>query len=466
MSRPRRAARRRAARRARAAASAVGPRPRPADADASRRAGRLAGRDRARRRGGLVHARPVRQRRRPGAAPTASDRDSPRRHAGSRCRCSTPSRRSRDRERHHDSRPALRPLPPGRHATWWISGPAVRCGSDHEAGAAGACGRRRPASRSRDRPPAQQGIEGQVGRFYEDDGWTVYRLGVESAAGRPDRDHVPRRLLPPRRRGARAALGGAGPRRHGLPGRGAGPVSRRRHRRGHGLARTRSRSPARGARGRPALGYELVPASFLRVGARGPLAARSRSTGATGFEFAAGLSISLGGGRKAPAAAAGAPMPRTAVERRGAADGHDLAGVDAAGGHSARLADSVIATATDVMGRPYRVRRDRRGRRRVRLLGADPVRLRPARRHAAAHAARSRRARAGRCSKDPRRSCPGDLLTFSNRGGPVTHVGLYIGDGRFIHSATRGVQVSVLSEDDPYGRWWYKRWVGVRRIVE
>ncbi len=61
---------------------------------------------------------------------------------------------------------------------------------------------------------------------------------------------------------------------------------------------------------------------------------------------------------------------------------------------------------------------------------------------------------------------PGDVLTFSNRGGPVTHVGLYIGEGKFIHSATRGVQVSVLSGDDPYGRWWYVRWVGVRRIVE
>ncbi|HYC31399.1 MAG TPA: NlpC/P60 family protein, partial [Gemmatimonadales bacterium] len=61
---------------------------------------------------------------------------------------------------------------------------------------------------------------------------------------------------------------------------------------------------------------------------------------------------------------------------------------------------------------------------------------------------------------------PGDLLTFSNRGGPVTHVGMYLGEGKFIHSATRGVQVSVLSGDDPYGRWWYQRWVGARRILE
>jgi len=61
---------------------------------------------------------------------------------------------------------------------------------------------------------------------------------------------------------------------------------------------------------------------------------------------------------------------------------------------------------------------------------------------------------------------PGDILTFSTRGGPVTHVGLYVGAGQFIHSASRGVQLSRLSSDDPYGRWWWKRWVGVRRVLD
>jgi len=61
---------------------------------------------------------------------------------------------------------------------------------------------------------------------------------------------------------------------------------------------------------------------------------------------------------------------------------------------------------------------------------------------------------------------PGDILTFSTRGGPVTHVGLYVGDGQFIHSASQGVQLSLLSAEDPYGRWWFKRWVGVRRVLE
>lgn len=60
----------------------------------------------------------------------------------------------------------------------------------------------------------------------------------------------------------------------------------------------------------------------------------------------------------------------------------------------------------------------------------------------------------------------GDILTFSTSGGPVTHVGLYVGDGRFVHSASRGVQLSALSPDDPYGKWWWARWVGARRVVD
>ncbi len=62
---------------------------------------------------------------------------------------------------------------------------------------------------------------------------------------------------------------------------------------------------------------------------------------------------------------------------------------------------------------------------------------------------------------------PGDILTFSSGAGgsTVSHVGLYLGGGEFIHSATNGVQKSVLSSTDPYGKWWWNRWVGARRVV-
>ncbi|HEX6088574.1 MAG TPA: C40 family peptidase [Gemmatimonadales bacterium] len=75
-------------------------------------------------------------------------------------------------------------------------------------------------------------------------------------------------------------------------------------------------------------------------------------------------------------------------------------------------------------------------------------------------------AKAGReIGRDESELLPGDVLTFSGSGGRVTHVGLYIGDGRFIHSASRGVQISRLGDDDPNGRYWYRRWVGARRII-
>lgn len=62
---------------------------------------------------------------------------------------------------------------------------------------------------------------------------------------------------------------------------------------------------------------------------------------------------------------------------------------------------------------------------------------------------------------------PGDILTFSSSAGgtQVSHVGLYLGNGEFIHSATNGVQKSRLSATDPYGKWWWNRWVGARRVL-
>jgi cell wall-associated NlpC family hydrolase len=62
---------------------------------------------------------------------------------------------------------------------------------------------------------------------------------------------------------------------------------------------------------------------------------------------------------------------------------------------------------------------------------------------------------------------PGDILLFAAQpGSGVSHVGLYVGDQAFIHSANDGVKLSRLDAGDPDGAWWLSRWVGARRIVE
>lgn len=56
---------------------------------------------------------------------------------------------------------------------------------------------------------------------------------------------------------------------------------------------------------------------------------------------------------------------------------------------------------------------------------------------------------------------PGDLLFFNTNGRPYSHVGIYIGDGRFVHAtSTAGRTVKVSNLEETY---WRKRLVGVRR---
>ncbi|MCI4458192.1 MAG: C40 family peptidase [Thermocrinis sp.] len=58
---------------------------------------------------------------------------------------------------------------------------------------------------------------------------------------------------------------------------------------------------------------------------------------------------------------------------------------------------------------------------------------------------------------------PGDLLFFKTYKRDVSHVGIYIGDGKMIHAATRGGRVKISSIYDPYYR---QRFLFAKRVVE
>ena len=57
---------------------------------------------------------------------------------------------------------------------------------------------------------------------------------------------------------------------------------------------------------------------------------------------------------------------------------------------------------------------------------------------------------------------PGDLVFFNTLKRTFSHVGIYIGDGRFVHAPRSGQQVRVERMDTPY---WAKRFDGARRVT-
>jgi len=57
----------------------------------------------------------------------------------------------------------------------------------------------------------------------------------------------------------------------------------------------------------------------------------------------------------------------------------------------------------------------------------------------------------------------GDLLFFNTSGSGISHVAIYIGDGKMIHSQT-GKGVSYSNVNDPY--YWGSRYVGAKRVAQ
>jgi cell wall-associated NlpC family hydrolase len=303
-------------------------------------------------------------------------------------------------------------------------------------------------------PASGQGIEGRIGRFYDDGNWNLYRLGIS------------RPLLGPIALGYSGSYLGRADGEGGFAGLGLDLTAFQKARNGPylvlgvagglGSPHDRSFSSFWGSWSGGA-GYQMFPASAIGVGVEARW--REMSLDARdGLEVSAGLSLRLGGGGSRPKPA---PSGRPPISGEVGSSHGDAALPRTA---AAALREAVIATASDAMGRPYQWGG----------TGADGagfdcsglIQHAYAEHGIALPRTSAAQAKEGRSvSRKVEALAPGDVLTFSNRGGPVTHVGLYLGDGRFIHSATRGVQVSVLSDGDPYGRWWYQRWVGARRII-
>ncbi|HVP09135.1 MAG TPA: C40 family peptidase [Burkholderiales bacterium] len=56
---------------------------------------------------------------------------------------------------------------------------------------------------------------------------------------------------------------------------------------------------------------------------------------------------------------------------------------------------------------------------------------------------------------------PGDLVFYDTQKRPYSHVGIYMGDGRFVHAPKTGARVRVESLESAY---WSSRFNGARRI--
>jgi cell wall-associated NlpC family hydrolase len=57
---------------------------------------------------------------------------------------------------------------------------------------------------------------------------------------------------------------------------------------------------------------------------------------------------------------------------------------------------------------------------------------------------------------------PGDLVFFNTRRFQFSHVGIYLGDNRFIHAPSTGSEVEIAQLSESY---WQKHFNGARRLV-
>ncbi len=68
-------------------------------------------------------------------------------------------------------------------------------------------------------------------------------------------------------------------------------------------------------------------------------------------------------------------------------------------------------------------------------------------------------------TRDTSELLPGDVLTFAKtKKSAVSHVGIYIGEGKYIHASTKAGKVIESNIDRPYSPL-IKMWKGARRVL-
>lgn len=220
-------------------------------------------------------------------------------------------------------------------------------------------------------------------------------------------------------------------------------------------------------------GYSVSPFSFVTLGVDARYRLEDRRL--SGFWRrqlndrggpALQVGITIGGGRKnsaaGPTGSRGGTPVRTDPSPPSGNDIFDSARNSGASRDDAGLARSIVQTALDAMGTPYEWGgTDSNGFDCSGLIkyayGQNGIII-PRISRDQARAGRPVEARVGSLM-------PGDILGFSIEGDRVTHVGLYIGNGQFIHSATGGVKISNLVGADGESNWWTRRWIASRRIL-
>jgi cell wall-associated NlpC family hydrolase len=55
----------------------------------------------------------------------------------------------------------------------------------------------------------------------------------------------------------------------------------------------------------------------------------------------------------------------------------------------------------------------------------------------------------------------GDLVFFNTNGSGVSHVGIYVGNNKFAHAASKGVSITSMDEN-----YYAKRYLGARRVMD